>query len=80
MRTTLTIKDSILEAAKRRALEKRCTVSAVVEDALRACLYEQKPLNPTHVSEPWPVYGNCGTHPGVDLLDNAGVLDRMEKE
>jgi len=56
MRTTITIQDSILEAAKILALEKRCTVSAVVEDALRACLYERKPQAPAQVREPWPVY------------------------
>lgn len=80
MRTTLTIQDSILEAAKRCALEKKCTVSAVVEDALRTCLYGQKPPNQAQVSEPWPVYGKRGTQPGVDLLDNANLLDRMETE
>ncbi|MCH8514293.1 MAG: hypothetical protein LAT83_21945 [Kiritimatiellae bacterium] len=48
-----------------------------VEDALRASLYEQKPLNPAQVSEPWPVYGTGGLQPGLDLRDNAGLLDRM---
>lgn len=80
MRTTLTIQDTILEAAKSRALEKRCTVSAVVEDALRACLYERKPETPAQVSEPWPIYGTGGLQPGVDLRDNAGLLDKMEAE
>jgi hypothetical protein len=80
MRTTLTIQDSILDAAKRCALEKKCTVSAIVEDALRTCLYEHKPSNPAQVAEPWPVYGKTGLRPGVDLLDNANLLDRMEAE
>jgi len=80
MRTTLTIQDSILEAAKRRALEKRCTVSAVVEDALRACLYEQQVSRLPQIAEPWPKYGKSGLQPGVDLRDNADVLDRMDEE
>jgi hypothetical protein len=80
MRTTLTIQDSLLEAAKRCALEKKCTVSAVVEDALRTCMYEQRPPNPAQAAEPWPVYGKSGLQAGVDLRDNANLLDRMETE
>lgn len=80
MRTTVTIQDSLLDAAKRRALEKRVTLSAVVEDALRASLSVQKQEKISTVCEPWPVYGSSGVQPGVDLRDNAGLLDKMGEE
>ena len=38
MRTTVAIDDHLLEMAKRRALERRTTLGAVIEDALRATL------------------------------------------
>jgi len=80
MRTTLKIQDTLLEDAKKRALEKRCTVSALVEDALRSCLYSRPPETPAQVSEPWPIYGSGGPQPGVDLRDNPDMLERMDTE
>lgn len=80
MRTTITLQDSLLDAAKKRAMERHSSLSAVVEDALRASLYQQEIAPSVSAREPWPVYGTGGLHPGVDLRDNSGVLDRMESE
>ncbi len=42
MRTTLDIQDQLLIRAKKRAAESRCTLTAVVEDALRLVLQPKK--------------------------------------
>jgi hypothetical protein len=80
MRTTITIHDPLLEAAKQKALEKKCTLSSIVEDALRASLYQQDTAEQHQAAEPWPTHGGRGTLPGIDLDDNASLLDQMEKE
>lgn len=43
MRTTLILDDALLREAKKRAAERGTTVSQVVNEALRAALYAQRP-------------------------------------
>jgi Arc/MetJ family transcription regulator len=42
MRTTLIINDELLKAAKHRAAERKCSVSAIVNEALRTTLGEKR--------------------------------------
>jgi hypothetical protein len=77
MRTTININERLLRNAKLRAAETHRTLTSVIEDALRLALEaKHAPVPNRRVSV--PVSGAGGLLPGVDLDDNASVLDRME--
>ena len=78
MRTTITIEDHLLRAARRRALERDVTLGGLIEDALRIV------LNPVRASEdkraPLPVSKHRGgTRPGIDVSDGARLRDVMDE-
>ncbi|MCY3856227.1 MAG: type II toxin-antitoxin system VapB family antitoxin [Rhodospirillales bacterium] len=76
MRTTLDINDELLRAAKAHAATRRTTLTATVEQALRAFL-----AGPAHApSDPplIPVFCGRGVQTGVDLTDNAALEDMMD--
>jgi hypothetical protein len=76
MRTTVTIDDSLYRTVKARAAQAGRTVSAVIEDAIRASLDRGRPgAEP----EELPVYGGSGVQPGVDLTSDAALRDRMDE-
>lgn len=76
MRTTIRLNDRLLRQAKRKAAESGRTLTAVFEDALRESLARRRrhpkgrPIRLTTVT-------GTGTLSGVDLDDNASLLDRM---
>lgn len=75
MRTTVRLDDALLKAAKRRAIERGMTLTAVIEEALRQAL---APPRRRAARPELPTYRGRGLQPGVDLDDNAALLDRME--
>lgn len=79
MRTTITIQDSLLERAKEEALQQKCTLGDIVNDALRARLAEVSRDVVRQVEEPpLKTYGQGGLRAGVDLNDNASLNDTMD--
>jgi hypothetical protein len=78
MRTTMTINDTLLKRAKERAVRENCTLSEIVNDALRYRLVER----PSHLGAaeeaPLKTYGKGGLQGGVDLSSNAALGDLME--
>lgn len=76
MRTTLDLDDTVLKAAKRRAVETRRTLTAVVEEALRELLRREVGSGEGFELRWKPVRG--GAQAGVDLTDRDALLDRME--
>lgn len=77
MRTTLTIADELLAAAKARAQATGRTVSAVVEAALRR---ELAAGGASPVAPAVPVFsGGTGPAPGLDLTSNAALLDVLDE-
>lgn len=70
MRTTISLSDGVLRAAKRRAARSGTTLSAVVEQALRGLLAEQANAEP-----PFELvtFRGGGARPGVDL-DRTSLL------
>lgn len=79
MRTTISIEDGLLLAAKQRGLERGMTLGAVIEDALRTVLDPARsstvePVLPLPVSR-----RRGGTRPGVDVADGARLRDVMEQ-
>lgn len=77
MRTTVQLPDDLMKAAKRHAVDTGRTLTAVIEDALRAELARE---GAEAANEPvdLPTFGSEGLLPGVDLDDTADLLDAME--
>ncbi|MGA3023262.1 MAG: hypothetical protein ABSF98_00695 [Bryobacteraceae bacterium] len=67
MRTTLQLDDALFDQAKREATRRGVTLTALVEKGLRLILPEL-PVSSA----------GGGTPAGVDLSDNAALLDIME--
>jgi hypothetical protein len=77
MRTTVTISDELLAAAKRRARERGQTLGDVVDAALRRELNE---LGPNAERPPVPVFrGGTGPRPGVDLTSNRALHEILDE-
>lgn len=78
MRTTLSISDELLEAARRRARESGQTLGAVVESALRRELAAvrqpgQRPEVPTFTR-------GTGPRPGLDLSSTAALHAALDED
>ncbi|AKJ12858.1 hypothetical protein ABB07_23330 [Streptomyces incarnatus] len=76
MRTTVDLPEDLIQEAKLRAARRRVTVSAVIEDALRASFARDVAAARNIVN--LPTYGSGGVRPGVDLDNNAALLDLMD--
>ncbi len=77
MRTTIRFDEQLLIQAKKLAAERGTTLTALLEDSLRATLAQRKP--PLHrVKVRLTTVGRGGVQPHVDLDDTASLLDRME--
>jgi hypothetical protein len=76
MRTTVSIDDHLLAAAKRRARARGQTLGQVVEDALRRELAEPRSADPVEI----PVFhGGDGPLPGIELRSNRAVREVLER-
>lgn len=74
VRTTVSIDDELLAAARRRAAERGQTLGQVVEDALRHELVRRpRDLPPLPVLE-----GTGGLRPGVDLSSNRAIAELLD--
>jgi len=77
VRTTIRLDDDLLARAKRAAVDRGTTLTAVIEDALRRAL-APTPAAPREVVT-LPTFKGDGLQPGVDLDDSAAVLDLMDE-
>ena len=77
MRTTIRLDDELLTRAKRKALERGTTLTAVIEDALRSALAPNVQAAREDVA--LPSFRGDGLQPGVDLDDTASLLDVMDE-
>jgi hypothetical protein len=78
MRTTVAIDDHLLEMARRRALERRTTLGAVIEDALRVALLGA----PAGESPPFTLvtFRGDGLVAGVDLDRTSAIAAAEDAE
>jgi hypothetical protein len=78
MRTTITIDDHLLDEVRRRAADRRQTVSQVIEDSVRESLLRGRDER----ARPFTVrpVDAGGVQHGVDLDDNAALLALMNDE
>jgi hypothetical protein len=78
MRTTVRLDEELLNEVRRYAAEERTTMTAVLEEALREMLARKKqPCNRPRL--PLPVCEGGAVRPGVDLNNNAALLDLMDE-
>jgi hypothetical protein len=78
MRTTIRLDESLLQEAKRHAMETGTTLTAVLEHALRESL-ARRTLRAKARPVRLKTFKGGGVRPGVDLDDNASLLDLMGK-
>ena len=78
MRTTVDLDDELLAQLKARAAEQRRSMTSLVEDAIRQMLARsERPAKRRRIR--LKTVGGDGVMPGVDLSDNAALLDVMEE-
>jgi hypothetical protein len=78
-RTTVRLNDQLLRDTKKLAAETGRTLTAVIEDALRVAL-ARKESSKSDSRWEFPTFGMGGLMPGVDLDNNAALLDLMEAD
>ena len=76
MKTTLNLDDDLMGVVKRHAAETGCTVSSMIETALRELLRQENRTDCSYRLR-WPTVRG-GVQPGVDLTDSDKLLDRKE--
>jgi hypothetical protein len=77
MRTTVSISDEVLAAAKRRARERGVTLGQFVDAALQRELNESRPSSDVPAV---PVFlGGTGPRPGIDLNSNRALLEALDE-
>ena len=79
MRTTIKLDDALLAEAKTVAVATNRTLAKVVEDYVREGLARRRATTPARTM-PLPTFDGGGLMPGVDLDDNAALLELMETE
>ncbi|HEX7247814.1 MAG TPA: ribbon-helix-helix protein, CopG family [Actinomycetota bacterium] len=80
MRTTIRLDDALLAEAKAHAAKTGRTLTALIEDALRASLAVKAELPGTDGWTSLPTVGGTGLRPGVDLDSASDLLDIMERD
>ena len=75
MRTTLDITDHLLVEAKKLAAEMHVPLRAVVEDALRLRLAQDRSKRAAKVDDRIPLCNAGKPLPGVDLNDTSALLE-----
>ena len=79
MRTTIAIRDDLLEEAKRRAMENHATLGGFIEDVLRVALSRPKAPADCSATGRLKTFRGHGLCPGVDLDHATALLDVMEE-
>lgn len=78
MRTTLAISDALLRRAREESVKRNCSLSEVVEDALRASLTARPKSGRLARMQPMKTFRGTGLQPGVDLDSSSALLELME--
>jgi plasmid stability protein len=79
MRTTISLPDDLLKAAKIRAAHEDRSMSSLLEEALRGLLSKaDDAARADRADFTWPTFGGEGVA-RVDIDDNSAVLDAMDR-
>jgi hypothetical protein len=77
MRTTVSISDELLAAARLRARQRGQTLGAFIEEALRRELATPRQSG---ARPPVPVFrGGTGPRPGIDLTSNRALHEALDE-
>ena len=76
MRTTIRIQDSILQDAKKKALELKISLTALIEYSLQEQLYKSA-ISTGATTKTLPIFKGTGLQPGIDLNNSQDLLDKM---
>jgi hypothetical protein len=76
-RTTVRLPDELVRRAKRRATEKGCSLTSLIEEGLRRVLEDRAPANKRRPVMPRVSKATGGLMPGIDL-DDISSLQEME--
>ena len=79
MRTTIRIDEQLLEQARREAIRQKKSLTAIIEDALRASLSRQQSTGKRRPVK-LVTFSGQGLLPGVDLDDSSALLDLMDNK
>jgi metal-responsive CopG/Arc/MetJ family transcriptional regulator len=79
VRTTVSIADALLQKAKEASIRRGCTLSEVVEDALRVALVSQPKSLPRGHGQRWTTFSGDGVRAGVELNNSSALLETMEE-
>ena len=79
MRTTIRLDDQLFAELKKTAADEGRTLAAVIEDALRESL-ARRSAQPAQAPVHLPTFRGDGVLPGVDLDNNALLLDLMYED
>jgi hypothetical protein len=79
-RTTVRLPEELLSRAKRKAAAERRTLTALIEEGLRAVLSEKPPAGKARRRLPRISKASGGFRPGVDLSDSASLIEEEDKE
>jgi len=77
MRTTIRLRDDLLQRAKKKAAEEGRTLTSLVEEGLMLVLTETKEANRRRISLPVSK-ASGGVLPGVDLNRSSDLADLMD--
>jgi len=77
VRTTVNIEDRALELGKKKAAETGRSLGSVISDALLQA-YSGRPSSRKTTRYDFPVCGEGGLRPGVDLDNSAALQDLMD--
>ncbi len=78
MRTTVRLDDTLLARAKAHAARERRTLTSVIEEGLTAVLEQPGRQRCERIVLPVSKAGG-GVRPGVDLNNNAALLDLLDE-
>lgn len=79
MRTTIRLPDDLYRQVRLTAAGEGATVTAFIEDALRAALTRREQVRSSAPYQVQPFDGH-GPQSGVDLDDNAALLDLIDAD
>ena len=77
-RTTIRLDEELYQRLKLHAAASGQTVTRVIEDAIRFLLQNTQSVNEDDIPPELPVFAADGLQSGIDLSDNATLLERME--
>lgn len=79
MRTTVRLDEGLLEQARREAVRRGVTLTALIEQGLRMALRRPRPSSRAKRVRLPVSRATGGVLPGIDLNDSADLLDRMHE-